>query len=138
MEKVIDQPFDPFNYRPSTDEPYMNGDQLKYFKNKLIQQKIELVEKTGHRMEKIKNLKYAHADIIDRSNSWIDIEAEITVFERHSLLIKEIEKALERIEDGTFGYCEFTGKKIGIKRLEAMPCATLSIEALESLEEIRN
>ena len=125
-------------YEPSCQEPYMNDTQLEYFKRKLIQQKNDLVEKTNERMEKIKTLKYTHADIIDRSNSWMDIESEINVFERHTLLIKEIEKALERIDDGSFGFCEFTGKKIGIKRLQAMPCATLFSEALESLEETRN
>lgn len=121
-------------YNPSEEEPYMNENQQEYFKHKLMVQKKKLLSGITLRKEKIKTLKFADADIIDRSSSWMDIEAEISVFERHCSLIREIDNALGRIESGHFGYCEITGNEIGLRRLEAMPSATFSIEALQSIE----
>jgi DnaK suppressor protein len=113
---------------------YMNEGQLDYFKNKLICRKMELLGKISLHREKIKTLKTNHADILDRSRYTMDLEQEIRTYERYSQVLRQIDEALERISDGSFGYCEFTGKPIGLERLEAMPFANLSIEALEELE----
>ncbi|OGQ87317.1 MAG: hypothetical protein A2464_05625 [Deltaproteobacteria bacterium RIFOXYC2_FULL_48_10] len=113
---------------------YMNEGQLDYFKNKLICRKMELLGKISLHREKIKTLKTNHADILDRSLYTMDLEQEIRTYERYSQVLRQIDEALERIGNGSFGYCEFTGKPIGLERLEALPFANLSIEALEELE----
>lgn len=113
---------------------YMNEGQLDYFKNKLICRKMELLGKISRHREKIKTLKTNHADILDRSLYTMDLEQEIRIYERYSQVLRQIDEALERISDGRFGYCEFTGKPIGLERLEALPFANLSIEALEEME----
>ncbi len=113
---------------------YMNEGQLDYFKNKLICRKTELLGKISRHREKIKTLKTNHADILDRSLYTMDLEQEIRTYERYSQVLRQIDEALERISDGSFGYCEFTGKPIGLERLEALPFANLSIEALEEME----
>ena len=122
------------NYIPSENEPYMSDRQVAYFKEKLTAQKTELSRKMDQAVKKIKTLKSVQADILDRSNAIMDMEFQVKSFERHSSLIKQIERALRRIEDGSFGYCELTGGKIGLRRLEAMPFATMSIKALEEFE----
>jgi DnaK suppressor protein len=113
---------------------YLNEGQLDYFKNKLICSKVELLGKISRHREKIKTLKTNHADILDRSLYTMDLEQEIRTYERYSQVLRQIDEALERISDGSFGYCEFTGKPIGLERLEALPFANLSIEALEEME----
>ena len=113
---------------------YMNEGQLEYFKNKLICRKMELLGKISRHREKIKTLKTNHADILDRSLYTMDLEQEIRTYERYSQVLRQIDEALERISNGSFGYCEFTGKPIGLERLEVLPFANLSIEALEELE----
>ncbi len=121
-------------YIPSPEEPYMNARQIAYFRDKLAAHKIALTGKIETTLNKIKTLKTVQADILDRSNSMISLEAEVCAFERYIGQVKQIEKALERIESGDFGYCELTGEEIGLKRLEVMPFATMSIKALENLE----
>lgn len=115
-------------------QEYMNASQLEYFKNKLVSRKMELLGKISLHREKIKSLKTNHADILDRSLYAMDLEQEIRTYERYSQVLRQIDEALERISDGSFGYCEFTGKPIGLDRLEALPFANLSIEALEEME----
>ena len=121
-------------YLPSDNEPYMNIRQLDYFKNRLIIQKAELIEKIAQRKEKIKNLKATHPDILDRSNFLMEIEQELRNCERYSERIRQVDNALKRIDRGSFGYCQFTGNRIGLERLEALPFANLSIEALEDTD----
>lgn len=115
-------------------EPYMSEGQLAYFKGKLMQQKDELRNKIHKSINKIKSLEAAQADILDRSNSYIDLGLEVKSFERHSDMIVQVDRALTRIDDGSFGYCELTGDEIGLRRLEAIPFATMSIKALEEYE----
>jgi DnaK suppressor protein len=113
---------------------YMNEVQVAYFKNKLSSSKVDLLEKISRHREKIKTLKTNHADVLDRSLYTMDLEQEIRIYERYSQVLRQIDDALERISAGRFGYCEFSGRPIGLERLEALPFANLSIEALEELE----
>lgn len=115
-------------------EPYMTVQQLNYFKNKLILQKAELIEKIAHQKEKIKTMKVSQSDILDRSNLLMEIEQELRNYERYSQRIQQVDNALKRIDRGSFGYCQFSGNRIGLERLEALPFANLSIEALEDTE----
>jgi len=127
------------SYCPLDNEPYMSEGQLAYFKGKLMQRKNELHKRISKSIKKIKTLEAAQADILDRSNSYIDLELEVKNFERHSDMIIQVDHALARIDDGSFGYCELTGDEIGLRRLEAIPFATMSIKALEDFEtEQRN
>ena len=128
--------YQPSNYQPSPNEPYMNNDQLAYFKNKLIHQKMQLIEKIRGTIEKIQSLQSVDADILDRSNTQIDIESELKSNQRYNRLIKEIDGALSRIEDGSFGYCELSGEPIGLRRLEVLPFAAMSVKSLEQLETL--
>ena len=122
------------SYIPLDNEPYMSKGQLAYFKGKLMQRKSELHNRITKSIEKIKTLEATQADILDRSNSYIDLELELKSFERHSDMIVQVDPALARIDDGNFGYCELTGDEIGLPRLEAIPFASMSIKALEEFE----
>lgn len=121
-------------YQPSEEEPYMNDRQISYFKEKLTLQKTELRNKARRLMGRIKQYQVQHADIIDRSNVYMDMERQLTEYDRYTRLADQVEEALKRIDQGRFGYCELTGSPIGIRRLKALPFTHLSIEALESLE----
>lgn len=114
--------------------PYMSDHQLDYFKNKLILQKLELLEKIQQKKNKIKLMGTAQPDLLDKSNSITQINQDIQSYERSRDVVKQIDEALMRIEDGSFGYCKITGMKIGLKRLEAIPFASMSIKAIEEIE----
>ncbi|MDD4273510.1 MAG: TraR/DksA family transcriptional regulator [Desulfobacter postgatei] len=122
------------SYIPLDNEPYMSKEQLSYFKGKLMQRKNELHNRITKSIKKIKTFEATQADILDRSNSYIDLELEFKSFKRHSDMIVQVDHALERIDDGSFGYCELTGDEIGLPRLEAIPFASMSIKALEEFE----
>lgn len=122
-------------YAPSDNEEYMSERQVEYFRRKIVTHKRELREKVLKGLNSLRELKAGDSDILDRSNSQINIEMEFASSERYSRLIRQYDKALERMEDGSFGYCEITGLAIGLKRLEALPCATLSIKAQQLTEE---
>lgn len=113
------------------EQPYMNNDHLAYFKNKLTRQKIEVMEKMSALRNKLITMRADQPDILDRSNHMMEIEKKIQTQERHSILLRQIHNALERIDTGKFGYCEYTGDEIGIKRLEILPFTTLSVRAIE-------
>lgn len=113
------------------DNFHMDERQLKYFKNKLIYLKANLLEKIYQNKEKIKTMKTECSDIIDQSNTTVAIYHEIRSQERHHQLLKQINAALCRIENGSFGYCKITGTPIESRRLEALPFTTLSIEAIQ-------
>lgn len=117
-------------YAPSNDEDYMNDRQVEYFRNKLILEKMAADQKLKQHREKIKNQKAPHADILDQINFLMDLDREIITYERYHQRIRQINKALDRIDSGRFGYCEITGEPIGLKRLEALPFTHLSMEAL--------
>lgn len=122
------------SYIPLDNEPYMSEGQIAYFKGKLMQRKNELHNKISTSIKKIKTLEAAQADLLDRSNAYIDLALEVKSFERHSDMIVQVDHALARIDEGSFGYCELTGDEIGLRRLEAIPFATMSIKALEEFE----
>lgn len=127
MEKLVIQN----NTLLTTDTPYMNKDQIAYFKNKLIQQKMEFQEKMTHLRKKLTNMKANQPDILDRSNYLMEMEKEIHAQERYSIRLRQIHQALDRIETGGFGYCEYTGDEIGLRRLEILPFATVCVQAME-------
>ena len=119
------------------EQAYMNSDQLAHFKKKLLSHRDDVSGKLNRALKKIQQLQTSDADILDRSNVNIHIDREVKASERYSRYLRNIETALSKIEDGSYGFCELTGNKIGLKRLHAQPWATLSIKALEELEEAR-
>ncbi|HCY87904.1 MAG TPA: transcriptional regulator, TraR/DksA family protein [Desulfobacteraceae bacterium] len=125
-------------YIPAKNEPYMSDGQISYFREKLTGRKAELKAKIAKIIRNIKTLENVQADILDRSNSYIGLELEVKSFERYSNMLDQVERALERIDEGSFGYCELTGSEIGLRRLEAIPFATMSIAALEEFESSQN
>ena len=122
------------DYRPSDDEEFMNTKQRAYFRAKLIAWKNDILkearETLGHLAEESAN----HPDIADRASSETDRAIELRARDRQRKLISKIDAALSRIDEGTYGYCEETGEPISLKRLDARPIATLSIEAQERHE----
>jgi DnaK suppressor protein len=113
------------------DDVYMNAQQLEYFKHKLIEWKNDILEKSKNTLEELQQVSLQMADLNDRASSETDHAIELRTRDRQRKLISKIDEALERIRDGSYGYCEETGEKIGIKRLDARPIATLSLEAQE-------
>ena len=103
-------------YIPTENEPYMSEGQLLYFKDKLNARKEELAGKLNRTIKRIKALEGVQADILDRSNVYIDLEREVNNFERYSKVMDQVGQALGRIEAGSFGYCEMTGSEIGLRR----------------------
>ncbi len=125
----------PPNYRPSPKEEYMNEMQLEYFKQKLLAWRSELMKESETTLQDLKETSLNEADPNDRASSEADQSLELRTRDRMRKLIKKINQALDRIENGTYGYCEETGEPIGLARLEARPVATLSIEAQERHEK---
>lgn len=122
------------HYRPTEEEPYMNHRQLTYFQQKLMHRKMELQEKASRLKSRIKGFKSSCADIIDRSNFYMDMERNLSDYDRYTRMTRQVDEALHRIANGRFGYCELTGEPIGLKRLEALPFTSMSVEALEAFE----
>lgn len=113
------------------DNVYMDVEQLDYFKNKLLEWKKDILDKSKHTLEELQQVSLHMADLNDRASSETDHAIELRTRDRQRKLISKIDAALERISDGSYGYCEETGEKIGVKRLDARPIATLSLEAQE-------
>lgn len=122
------------NYKPSDNEPYMNDKQLAYFKKKLQDWKIELINESNETLQHLKEASINNPDPNDRASAEMETAFELRTRDRYRKLIDKIEAALLRISDGSYGYCIETGDPIGIKRLEARPIAMLSIEAQERRE----
>lgn len=122
------------DYVPSEDEPFMNERQRAYFRRKLLKWKEEILKEARETLEALQRESANHPDIADRASSETDRAIELRARDRQRKLIAKIDAALQRIEDGTYGYCEETGEPISLKRLEARPIATLSIEAQERHE----
>ena len=121
-------------YRPSDDEPFMNERQLEYFRLKLLNWKDDILKESEGTLKTLQTQNKRHPDVADRASSETNRAIELRSRERQLKLIKKIDDALQRIEEGTYGYCEETGEEISLKRLEARPVATLSIEAQERHE----
>ncbi len=122
------------SYRPTEDEPFMNERQREYFRRKLIQWKQDIIREAAETLNTLQNENENHPDIADRASSETDRAIELRARDRQRKLIAKIDAALVRIDDGSYGYCEETGEPISLKRLEARPIATLSIEAQERHE----
>ena len=121
-------------YRPSEREPFMNERQREYFRSKLLGWKEEILAESRETLEALQTESHNHPDYADRASSETDRSIELRARDRQRKLISKIDAALKRIEDGTYGFCEETGEPIGLKRLDARPIATLSIEAQERHE----
>jgi DnaK suppressor protein len=125
------------DYRPSEDEPFMSPIMQEYFRQKLLRWQAELLQESN---ETLANLQTEGAmqepDLADRASAETDRALELRTRDRERKLLSKIQAAMQRIEDGTYGYCEETGDPIGVKRLEARPIATLSLEAQERHERL--
>jgi DnaK suppressor protein len=124
----------PPNYRPSEDEEFMNPLQREYFRQKLLQWRGELLSESTGTLQHLKEESLNEPDVTDRATLETDRYTELRTRDRERKLIQKIDEALQRIDDGTYGYCEETDEPIGVRRLEARPTATLSIEAQERHE----
>lgn len=122
------------DYVPSEDEPFMNERQKVYFKGKLISWKNDILREARETLEVLQQENANLPDLADRASSETDRAIELRARDRQRKLISKIDAALQRIDEGTYGYCEETGEPISLKRLDARPIATLSIEAQERHE----
>jgi len=129
MSELID-----LDYRPTEDEPFMNERQKSYFRAKLIAWKNDILREARETLEALQQENANHPDLADRASSETDRAIELRARDRQRKLIAKIDAALQRIDDGTYGFCEETGEPISLKRLDARPIATLSIEAQERHE----
>ncbi len=126
----------PKNYKPTQKERFMSAKMKEYFRLKLIDWKNELLKESSQTLTNMqKEENTAKPDITDRASEEIERSFELRTRDRERKLINKIESALRRIKEGSYGYCEETGEPIGIKRLEARPVATLSLEAQEIHEK---
>jgi len=123
------------NYKPTQKEKFMNSKMKEYFKVKLISWKNDLLKESTQTLNNLQSENGAKPDITDRASEEIDRSFELRTRDRERKLINKINAALKRIDDGSYGYCEETGEPISIKRLEARPIATLSLEAQEMHEK---
>jgi len=121
-------------YRPSENEPFMNERQRDYFRAKLLAWKSEILAEARETIETLQEDSVHLPDIADRASSETDRSIELRARDRQRKLIAKIDSALQRLDDGTYGYCEETGEPISLKRLDARPIATLSVEAQERHE----
>ncbi|MDC3385733.1 RNA polymerase-binding protein DksA [Planktomarina sp.] len=124
----------PNDYFPLDDEPFMNEIQVEYFRQKLISWKNELVSDSKDTIVSLQDSTRAIPDISDRASEETDRALELRTRDRQRKLVAKIDSALRRIEDGEFGYCEETGDPISLRRLDARPIATMSLEAQERHE----
>ena len=126
----------PPDYRPSEKETFLNDLQLEYFRQKLLQWRMELLEEVNETRTNLKETSLVEPDLGVRASVEADRSLELRTRDRARKLIPKIDEALARIVDGSYGYCEETNEPIGIKRLEARPIATLSLEAQERHERM--
>ena len=122
------------SYKPSDGEPFMNERQREYFRRKLIAWREGILAESRDTLVALQSESENHPDIADRASSETDRAIELRARDRQRKLISKIEAALARIEDGSYGYCEETGDPISLRRLDARPIATLSVEAQERHE----
>jgi DnaK suppressor protein len=121
-------------YRPSEEEPFMNERQREYFRRKLVRWRDDILRESRETLQHLQTESENHPDLADRASSETDRAIELRARDRQRKLISKIDAALSRLEEGTYGFCEETGEPISIRRLEARPIATLSIEAQERHE----
>ena len=121
-------------YRPTDKEPFMNERQKDYFRQKLMNWRDDILKEAKETLQHLQDENQNHPDLADRASSETDRAIELRARDRQRKLISKIDAAIHRIEDGSYGFCEETGEPIGVKRLEARPIATLSVEAQERHE----
>ena len=121
-------------YRPSDKEPFMNERQRDYFRTRLLAWREDILKEAKETLLHLQEENQNHPDIADRASSETDRAIELRARDRQRKLIAKIDEALGRIDDGTYGYCEETGEPISLRRLEARPIATFSVEAQERHE----
>jgi DnaK suppressor protein len=126
----------PPDYRPSESEPFMNPTMCEYFRLKLLRWRDELLHEAQLTLSALQEEALTEPDIADRASTETNRSLELRTRDRARKLISKIDEALERIEDGSYGFCEETGEPIAISRLEARPIATLSVEAQERHERM--
>jgi DnaK suppressor protein len=126
----------PPDYAPSDSEEFMNPLQLEYFRQKLLRWRADLIREADGTLASLSEGGINEADISDRASIETDRALELRTRDRARKLISKIDQALARVEAGTYGYCDETGEPIGVKRLEARPIATLSLEAQERHERM--
>lgn len=122
-------------YRPSEKEPYMSERQLEFFRRKLLHWQADLLKAIEATRSRLRQESRSFSEEVDRAKEELDRTIEIRTRERYRKLLAKIDAALERIEDGTYGYCEETGEPIGLRRLEARPIATLFLDAQQRHEQ---
>jgi DnaK suppressor protein len=126
--------FLPEDYRPAEDEPFMNDRQLEYFRRKLLDWKNDLLTESANTIEELQGTARNIPDVADRASEETDRALELRTRDRQRKLISKIDAALRRIDEGEYGYCEVTGEPISLKRLDARPIATMTLEAQERHE----
>lgn len=126
--------FLPDDYRPAEDEPFMNDRQLEFFRRKLLTWKNELLAGSKDTLEGLQDSSRNFPDVSDRASEETDRALELRTRDRQRKLVSKIDAALRRIDEGEYGYCTATGEPISLKRLNARPIATLSLEAQERHE----
>ena len=126
--------FMPDDYTPAEDEPFMNDRQVEYFRRKLLNWKAELLEGSRDTIETLQDGTRNIPDVTDRASEETDRALELRTRDRARKLVGKIDAALRRIDDGEFGFCSVTGEPISLKRLDARPIATMSLEAQEKHE----
>lgn len=126
----------PAGYRPSDDEEFMSPRQKEFFRKKLLTWRTELLEEASETLTHLTQENLQQPDMTDRATLETEHSIELRTRDRERKLISKIDAALQRIEDGSYGYCEETEEPIGIRRLEARPIATLSLEAQERHERL--
>ena len=126
----------PPDYVPSEDEPFMNENMKEYFRQKLLRWRAELLRESDETLQHLQEGGMQEPDIADRASAEADRALELRTRDRERKLISKIDAAIGRVSDGSYGYCEDTGEPISIRRLEARPIATLSIEAQERHERL--
>jgi DnaK suppressor protein len=122
------------DYRPSDKETFMNAQQRLYFRNKLQQLKDDIIKQNRETLQTLHEDTAQHSDLADRATSETDRALELRTRDRQRKLVNKIDAAISRIDDGSYGYCEETGEPISLRRLDARPIATLSLEAQERHE----
>jgi DnaK suppressor protein len=126
--------FLPEDYRPAEDEPFMNDRQLEYFRRKLIVWKQELLSQSAETIDNLQTSARSVPDLADRASEETDRALELRTRDRQRKLVSKIDAALRRIDENEYGYCEMTGEPISLKRLDARPIATMTLEAQEKHE----
>lgn len=126
----------PKNYTPSEDEPFMSAKQREYFRRRLLRWREELLQESSQTLQNLQEASLQSPDIADRASAETDRAVELRTRDRGRKLVQKIDEALDRIDKGSYGYCEESGEPIGLRRLEARPIATMSLEAQERHERM--